>query len=431
MRRWTRRRIAALAAAGLVAAAALAHADPAAEARFHDEEARKHYEAGRYDRALEAFFREQRVAPNPRIAFNIALCFAQLGRSEEAYMYFAEYAASSDQDTERRAFTQKSLAELEGKVARVRVKTNPPGARVYVDKLEHGDYGATPRVVALAEGERKIWVELDGHRRAERVVAAKKGQEVTVELSLEAVLGTLSVASSAPGEALVKNAAGEIVAKGATPLAAKIRPGSYEVEVRAKGHKPWRGLAEVVAEASRSVAAAPEPLPKPTGDVTVTANRSGAVVELDGEPAGFTPTILGGVGVGRHRLRVRGDGVREWVGAVDVGADERSWVTVALEPPSATTRASATWVLAGLGGLSLLGSGVTGYMALSNTDDFNASRSAGERADLRDRGIALRTASDVMLVTGLVTVGAAAVLYFVTEKVEGRESSATVSKGDR
>jgi len=107
---------------------ALAQADPAAQARFHDELARGHYEAGRFESALREFFLEQRVSPNPRIAFNIALCFQELKRNEEGFQYFNEYLSSQDDDAERRAYAERVVESLKPQLALVSIRSTPAGA---------------------------------------------------------------------------------------------------------------------------------------------------------------------------------------------------------------------------------------------------------------------------------------------------------------
>jgi len=63
-----------------------------------------------------------------------------------------------------------------------------------------------------------------------------------------------------------------------------------------------------------------ERLPPPTGGLAVTANINSAVVEVDGEPAGFTPLSLNGIGLGEHGVRVVAPGMRAWQGDVEVFA---------------------------------------------------------------------------------------------------------------
>jgi outer membrane receptor for ferrienterochelin and colicins len=409
----------------------VAQADPAAEARFHDDAARKHYEAGDYEKALREFFLEQRAAPNPRIAFNIALCFQELKKDEDAYHFFREYLASRDDDPKRRATAESTLRQLESRVARVRVETGAIAADVFVDQRAYGSYGQTPLVIALPVGEHQLWVELAGYRSATAKFTARKGQEARVELNPARILGELDVACLVPATAQITTADGEAVARGSTPLKAKLPPGTYQLTVSAPGYLPWAGVTTVVADGVAQATASPQRAPVATGDITVTSNLPGALVVLDGEPAGFAPTVLSGIAQGRHQLGAKSPGVLPWVGPVDVDAEARSWVTVSLEPPARFHHSSATWLAGGLGGAALAGAGVFGILAANTHSDFAAADPSSDRSVLRERGIALNTAADVLLVTGVVALGAAVALYFTTSEKRGRESSASITSSKR
>ena len=53
------------------------------------------YLAGKTRDALSHFFVSQRLAPNRKVVFNIALCFEQLGEAVAAYRYYQEHIASA------------------------------------------------------------------------------------------------------------------------------------------------------------------------------------------------------------------------------------------------------------------------------------------------------------------------------------------------
>src|SRR5688572_7342148 len=130
--RWTRAATVLFSLAIVTSAAPrVASADDAAQARFHDDLARSAYAAGRYEQALREFFLEQRIAPNPRVAFNIALCFQQLRRHDDAFLAFTEYLEGGEDDAARREAAERAIRELSPRVARVRVETEPPGARIF------------------------------------------------------------------------------------------------------------------------------------------------------------------------------------------------------------------------------------------------------------------------------------------------------------
>lgn len=404
-------------------------ADAAAQARFHDRMARRHYESGKYSDAVREFYQSNQLAPNPRTSFNIALCFQQLKRPADAFMMFSEYLASGEEAPDRAKYAREALAALTGKVARVEVRSTPPGARIFVDRRELGDYGVTPRTVAMEDGEHKVWIELDGYRRAETTISSMKGELGQVELVPERILGELVVVSPAKGKAVVRTPGGELISQGLTPHTAKIPPGPYEVVVTADGHTPWRGLASIQADKVVNVTAAPEAIPTPTGEMTITSNIAGVMVQLDNEPAAFTPSVLTRLPVGSHHVSMESPGRLPWSGKVDVEADKRTWLTVNLEEPPTTRRSAATWVTGGIGGAALIGAGIVGALAAANHNDFEDAANDPSRADIRSRGQDLNTAGDVLLITGIVGVVTGTVLYFTTAEQIGKPSSASVSTG--
>lgn len=418
-----------------------ARADDAAQARFHDQEARSHYEAGRFEQALEEFFLAERLAPNPRTVFNIALCFDRLHREEEAYLFYQEYAASDDADETRRSFVLTALARLEPRLARVRVDSDPPGATVYVDGRDHGAYGTTPRVLALPAGSHRVQLEREGYVVAESEVLLARGQEATVSLSLTRVVGHLVVESSVGGSVTVQDDAGAIVASGPAPLDAILPAGAFSVELVAEGHRPWRDLARVEADASRTLIARPEPLPAPTGELTITSNIPGASIEVDGERVGFAPTVLPGVSVGQHRVEVHSEGLDAYEGSVSIEPNVRSWLTVSLVPPARTTRSELTWIVGGVGLAAAAAWGVLGALAISNRDAFDRglminndptmSTLHSDVNPLREQGNTLSAAADITLGVAAAAVGLSVVLFFATENTESAESSGATAREER
>jgi outer membrane receptor for ferrienterochelin and colicins len=407
-----------------------ASADPAAQARFHDELARQHYQAKRFEQALREFFLEQRISPNPRIAFNIGLCFQDLSRDEDAFQYFSEYLASDDPDPGRRRYAEQVVQSLRGKLALVRVQSTPSGARIFVDRRELGSYGTTPRLVALPAGEHEVWIELEGHRSASGKVTLEPARELLLELAPERIVGQLRVTSPSAGEVTVKSAAGETLGHGPAPLELSVPPGSYELSVSSPRYLPWSSLAQVEPDQTTTVAALPQLAPEPTGSITVTSNVPGALVEINGEPAGFSPTVLSNVKLGVHELRVHAPNLVPWSGELDVQAEQRSWLTVSLEEPPSSRPSLATWVVGGVGATALATGGILAIVAAQTHADFEDATSAADRRALRERGETLNTAVDVALITGVVALGVATVLYFTTQEVRGRPSSAVTTQGE-
>jgi len=409
-------------------------ADDAAQARFHDELARRHYARGRFEEAVREFFLEQRVAPNPRVVFNIALCFEQLHRDEDAFLAFSEYLASGDADPERHRTAEETLAEVAPRVARVRVETDPPGAQIFVDQVEHGDYGQSPRLLAVPAGERRVRAELAGHRPAEAVVTATVGTEIVTRLTLAPIVGTLRVQSTPEGHVQIRSPEGTMVKEGDTPFEATLPPGPYTFQVAAAGHRPARSATSVSADRAIEESVTLEALPPPRGEITVTSNVSGAVVTLDGDEVGFTPVVLPDIRAGAHRVAVNREGLRPWSGAVRVTEDERAFLTVTLEEPGARRRSPLSWLVGGGGVVALSAGLVVGGFALdthASFDDAIAGGNGDRAAALRSRGEVLNVIADALLVAGGASLAAGVTLYLVSGAGPDRESAATIARGER
>lgn len=421
--------------AALLGAPERVRADDAAQARFHHQRATQSYVAGRYDAALEEFFAVQRLAPSPGTLFNIARCFERLGRAEETYLFYAEYLASDDDDDRLRESAEAVLARLAPRVARIRVVTEPPGAAVYVDQQDRGRYGLAPTVVAVAPGARAITAELEGYRPVRAEVQAVRGQEQVVELTLERVLGRLTVNGPAEGVYRLLDAEGETVAEAALGQPVTAPPERYVLVVQADGHRPWRSIAEVEADAAREVQATPQRLPPPSGAVTVTANRSGALVRLDDEEVGFAPLALTAVPVGEYRLSVSYDGVRPWEGQLIVNANEQAWVTTTLTPPPSTRRSPLSYVFAGIGAGALVAGSVFAVLARNRRNRWENERDAFADpvtlTNLRNETETFNLTADVLMVGGGVSFGVGLLLFFLTEERQDEAASAEISREPR
>lgn len=419
-----------------LATPARVQADDAAMSRFHYQQATQHYSAARWERAIQQFFLAQRLSPNPRTLYNIALCFRQLRRHAEAFQFMSEYLDQTD-ETEgfeaRRAFAERTLEELTPRVSRVSVVSEPAGARIFVDQREHGTWGQTPRVLALAPGEHTLWVELDGYEPATATVTATPGERVEASLRPAQIVGQVHVRADHAGRARLIADGGAVVAEGALPLDARVPPGRYDVEVIAEGFRPFHRVASVVANGESRLTARLERLPPPMGTLTVSTNVRGSVVEVDGEPAGFTPLTLPGLEPRLHHVTVSAPEQLPWEQEVQLEADTQTWLQVSLvEEPQG--RSPFTWALSGGSVLFFGTAAITGARALARRrsfDDRVGTLDAGDLRSNRDRGRALSLTTDVLLGLGLASLTAGLVLYFVTDDSSDRTSTATVSGSEQ
>lgn len=413
-----------------VGVVAPAHADEAARARFHFERGLRLYRQGRLEGAVREFILVRQITKSPQPLFNLAVCFDQLGASDKAFFYFAAYLRATEATPDQARLARQALERLRKRVGVLVLRTEPPGAEVYIDRREHGSYGVTPLTVPVAAGARTVWLQKEGYRGAEVVVRAALGREVERTIALEPIVGRLEVAAEPAGDVLVLDLSGATVARGPSPLRADLRPGSYVVEVSTAGHRSSKEVIRIRAEEETRHRPRLEPLPPPTGTLTVTSNRLGALIEVDGRAVGFTPAVLRDLPLGPRDVRVTYADNQPWSGPVDVRAEQPGYLTATLEPPPETRRWDGTWVIGGVGATALAAAAVTGFLALDARSEYQERRSNPNGSDIRDlraQGLALAQAADGLLITGAVALGAAIILFFATEEEDPRRSRASLS----
>lgn len=128
------------------------------------EQAIKLYEDADYTLALAEFERVYELVPDYRVLYNIGQVSIQLGRYARAFRTLKEYVVrgGTELSPERAAAVQADLAQLEGKVARLSLQVQQPGAQISVDGVAMGRTPlAEPLVVDV--GQRRVQVELAGY----------------------------------------------------------------------------------------------------------------------------------------------------------------------------------------------------------------------------------------------------------------------------
>src|SRR5688572_18166409 len=95
------------------------------------------YQQGNFEQALSHFLASNRLARNKNVLFNIARCYEQLRRFPEAHRY---YTRALEVETSQNAIggINAALSRISGSVALLEITTDPPGARVYLDRKDLG-----------------------------------------------------------------------------------------------------------------------------------------------------------------------------------------------------------------------------------------------------------------------------------------------------
>lgn len=213
---------------------------------------------------------------------------------------------------------------LEPLPGRVRITTaGITGAEIHVN----GELAATsPAQIELPRGEHAIVVRAQRHAEATRRLSiTEPGQELTLDIVLEAAWAPVSFRSAPTGAAVTVD--GHHL--GVTPLTAEIGAGRHSIELRLAGHTPYRAPITVVAE---------EPLDIPTvrldrasAVAMVVSEPPGASVTVDDEFEGVTPVEIALSPDVEHEITLAKGGYALHTEKVTVAAGESARLSVELE----------------------------------------------------------------------------------------------------
>lgn len=262
------------------------------------------YQAQNFELALSHFLASNRLARNKNVLFNIARCYEQLQRFPEAHRYYSR-ALENETDRAAVASLRQALERIADRVALLAVVTDPPGARVYLDRKDLGERGQAPQTIALPARSYRVIAELDGYEdAASEPVQLRIGARREVALKLQRIVGLISITG-------VEGAAVRLDADNTpelcrTPCDLQASPGQHIVILSKPEYRTSRNLVLVQA---REVSALAAEMVAETGGLVVEADVSGAAIEVDGVAQGFTPGILA-LPAGPHRIVVSLRGFR-------------------------------------------------------------------------------------------------------------------------
>jgi hypothetical protein len=394
-----------LALVGIVGAfgwAEPAHADDATEAKLRFDRGVAFINSGRVRRALDEFFVSNRLSPNPTATYNVAACLEALDRLDEAYSTYASYLQGFKlSDAERQSGT-KAVERILPKVARLSVLTTPSGAAIFVDRLNLGQYGVTPRTLAHVPGKRTVIVKLSGFHPAERKVTLVTGQQVQVEISLEAIQADVRVESTPPGATIRADTADGSVL-GRTPTTLQLAVGERRLILSLDGYEPRREVVDVAADATATIDVGLRKLPAPTGRLRVLTNVANALVRVDKSAAGYTPLVVE-LPTGTHDLSVERRGFTTWSGPVDISPARPLIADVTLRKTKPAAPVGIwKWVLGATAVTAGLLGAATGRHARSVASDFDDDPTRSRFDDVGRLNAAADALFGVALLTGVAT----------------------------
>jgi outer membrane cobalamin receptor len=282
------------------------------------------YQQGNFEQALSHFLASNRLARNKNVLFNVARCYEQLRRFPEAHRYYTR-ALDAENNSSAAASIKQAMTRIADRVALLEITTDPPGARIYLDRKDLGERGAAPQVMALPPRSYRVIAELDGYTDAtSEPVKLELGKQRSVSLELTRIIGTVSVLGP-PGTS-VRLDADNTAELCRTPCSVQATPGQHTLILTKPGARVSRIPVSVQPDQTSTIE--PE-LVADTGSLLVNADETGAAIQVDGVALGFTPSVLS-VPVGPHHVVVSLRGFRPVQRDVMIAANQQLSIDIEL-----------------------------------------------------------------------------------------------------
>jgi hypothetical protein len=157
------------------------------ESKRTAEEARALFRKGDYRGSLDALERLQRIAPDPRLFWNMAACENKLGHHAKAIAYVERYVAAIPAlSAEEKTSATQFLSAARAYVGTVTIASNIDGTEVTIDDEV---LGKTPlaKPILLDEGEHRVRFARDRHKTVDRTERVTGGSDLRWSVELEPI----------------------------------------------------------------------------------------------------------------------------------------------------------------------------------------------------------------------------------------------------
>jgi len=159
-------------------------ADAKAKAQILLKQGARHYQRAEFAEALDAFQRAYGIFPSPKLSMNIGQASRELGRAVEAIEAFEQFLGQAGDTPERAvAEAKRSIEELEGQTAKLRIDCTMPGADISVDGKKVA-ISPVARLIRVMPGTHDVRASADGAVPASLRTKVSAGDIETLVLPL-------------------------------------------------------------------------------------------------------------------------------------------------------------------------------------------------------------------------------------------------------
>ncbi|MBP6633655.1 MAG: hypothetical protein KA297_29830 [Kofleriaceae bacterium] len=152
--------------------------------------------------ALAVFKDAFRRFPSSKILLNIGTTLRALDRAADAANAYQQYLDAPDSDPARRPEIEKLLVELDRKVVRVELTTDPANVEVRVDEGEWVAIGIGG-AIRIPAGEHRITARKPGYVEAGQPVGGAAGTRTELSLTLAKVPAAAVGVATGPGPTVI------------------------------------------------------------------------------------------------------------------------------------------------------------------------------------------------------------------------------------
>lgn len=375
----------------LIVVAAPAFADDKADAQARFNAGQEAYKKDDYATAIKEFEAAYKLDKNPVYLYNIAVAYELWGKKEKAAEFYEKYLP--DADPKEKADVQNKINSLRPNApvtppadnkSKVDIRTDPPGASVWLEEKKGQPQGATPFTASVTPGKHILIIELNGYVPVTRTFEVLAGQTATLDLALPKQESSvmISVQSNVVGAKVYLDDRSQGVA-GITPFQMMTSVGKHTLIAEKEGYEPATEEFELKPGEAGPVTIKIKMDKGNYGRLQVNSNVKGAVVEIDGDKLGTVPFPgeLPQVATGSHKIKVSANGYDTWEGEIEVASGGTVQVKTTLaKKPNKAGAAVALMIAAGFAG----GGVVIGKQAESEFNSIQDDLDAGLPVDDND-----------------------------------------------
>lgn len=285
------------------------------------------FDDANFEAALIEYQRIYKESSNPRVLYNIGVCWKERKFYSQAVAAWEKQLQSKDRLP--KAEVDRATTAIEAVkpfVTTLELTTNQTDAKLFIKDTEVGKT-PFPAAITIDVGPNKLVLEKVGFARVERMIEVVKGQPAKVTLNM------VPAEKTATARIAVTGAEGASIFidgtdMGPAPFDGEVPTGRHTFEARLKGFLPAQQTSEVVfGEPLRITLSLTGELNE--GKVKIRTGHTDAVIKIDGTVKG-SGTWEGLLTAGGHRVEITKSGYKTRTEEIAVATDQERVVDLIL-----------------------------------------------------------------------------------------------------